>query len=294
MDNRYDVSIVVLTYNPRTSKLIGTLKTIIAQKDINMQIVVADDGSKVFPRKEIDELFVQTGFTDFAYSINEENVGTVMNCYNALSCCEGKYIKHISPGDELRSPDTMDRWLSAVTAADAAWSFGEVDFYREGTDKEPVDKPRRPLVVSSYKKGNTAECRKNYVLYNDLCIGAATMVRKDILEKYLKKITGKVKYGEDNIYRLMMADGVCPLYFEDSVVYYEYGDGISTSDDSPFTRKLREDMSVTTKMMCEPQEGDDKFTADLRTKLKKISEDPGSGMIGNKLFGLKKKLEKKR
>ena len=40
------VSVIVLTYNPLKQKLIATLKTKNSQKNVDIQVIISDDGSK--------------------------------------------------------------------------------------------------------------------------------------------------------------------------------------------------------------------------------------------------------
>ena len=59
MKNKYDVSIIVATYNPDLNKLMSTLLSIIIQKGIKFEIIVTDDGSQkdYFKVKFFRELF---------------------------------------------------------------------------------------------------------------------------------------------------------------------------------------------------------------------------------------------
>lgn len=41
----YEVSVVVASYNPQIEKLLFTIKSIVNQKNVDIQIVITDDGS---------------------------------------------------------------------------------------------------------------------------------------------------------------------------------------------------------------------------------------------------------
>ena len=57
MQNKYEISVLVLTYNFIYNNLIKTLDSIISQKNINFEIVIADDGSENNHKKEIIDYF---------------------------------------------------------------------------------------------------------------------------------------------------------------------------------------------------------------------------------------------
>lgn len=62
----------------------------------------------------------------------------------------------------------------------------------------------------------------------NIVLGAAIIAQKQVMLKYLQRIVGKVKYAEDNIWRLMMFDGIVGCYFPYPAVLYETGTGVST------------------------------------------------------------------
>ena len=42
---RYDISVIVVTYNQDVNKTLTTIHSILIQKDVTIQLIVADDGS---------------------------------------------------------------------------------------------------------------------------------------------------------------------------------------------------------------------------------------------------------
>ena len=61
----YDVSALILTYNPNFEKLIYTLNSFMLQKNIKLQIVIADDGSNKDYFNEIRQYFKERDFGDY-------------------------------------------------------------------------------------------------------------------------------------------------------------------------------------------------------------------------------------
>ena len=39
------ISVVVLTYNPDSEKLLATLRSVICQQDVDYEVILSDDGS---------------------------------------------------------------------------------------------------------------------------------------------------------------------------------------------------------------------------------------------------------
>ena len=57
MKRKIEISVIVACYNPDWRKLKATLKSIIKQNDICLEIIIADDGSKICSDDKIKELF---------------------------------------------------------------------------------------------------------------------------------------------------------------------------------------------------------------------------------------------
>ena len=64
MNKSIDLSAVIVTYNPNTNKLLTTIKSVLIQRDINLEIIISDDGSKTFPEKEVKDFFERYNFNN--------------------------------------------------------------------------------------------------------------------------------------------------------------------------------------------------------------------------------------
>ncbi len=89
----------------------------------------------------------------------------------------------------------------------------------------------------------------NYLICNDFALGASFFSEKNVTVKYLKKIIGRVKYAEDNIYRLMVFEGIVLHYVKKNIVWYEFGTGISTSQNRKWGRAIKKDIIATNRIM---------------------------------------------
>lgn len=256
--NEAGVSICILTYDQSWEKLKMTLDSIICQKGIDFEIIISDDGSEENHSEEVDKYFEDRSFTDYTFIDSERNTGIVQNSIRASAVCRKSHVKIISPGDCILEEDTLCRWLEFLTKSGKRWSFADVEPYQiDGGVIRKVSVEEHPRLKEEYRKGDDEIARWNYVVLNDIAVGAAMIIEKDLFCEYLSKIDGRVVYAEDNIYRLMMYDGVVGVYYPQSAVLYEYGCGISTRDDREWDRKISKDWDETKKIMFETHNPDD-------------------------------------
>ena len=114
--------------------------------------------------------------------------------------------------------------------------------------------------------------------------------KKDLQIKYCELIKEKVKYAEDNIWRIMMFDGIIGGYFPQNAIYYEYGSGISTSGNQEWGKKIQEDWKATDLIMAN-ENNPDRFQKAMLKNITKNKKKINRFLIkGNFVFKLKLKL----
>lgn len=248
---RYEISILLLQYNSEFEKTKRTLKSIILQENIKLEIIIADDGSIHNHQERIVTLFTKYGFTDYKLVMNPTNNGTVKNYISGLEVCEGQYIKSISPGDYLCNNNTLRNWIDFLKLSKRKWSFGDAIYYDEKSGK-PISVDAHPRVIKPYIHNNGLLMRWHYLVFRDIALGATMLSTSDIQRYYCRKILNSgVKYAEDNIWRLMMFDGIIPAYYNQNVIYYEYGGGVSTSNNPIWKDRLLDDIKKTDTLMIQ-------------------------------------------
>lgn len=252
-ENIYDVTFLVASYNPEWYALKRTLCSALNQKNIKFQIVIADDGSKETFYNEVVKLFEKYGYKDYKFIAAEINNGTCMNIYNGLMNSEGKYVKTIGPGDCLYEESTLSAWVDYAKNNSADICFGDSVFFgKDATNSEKIISKRRyPQNVYPYLKENY--CAKegiyNYVFLGDVVWGSNLLTKRDVMITYMERIIGKIKYAEDMIYRMMIADGRKISYFPQNVIWYEYGSGISTSGNSKWRGIISNERKISNKLI---------------------------------------------
>ena len=94
-----DISVVLLTYNSSLEKTLFSLRSIIKQKDVSFDVVVADDGSKNNNFDEIEQFFIKNNFKDYTLISHKNNIGTIKNFISAIEKVETNYFKDFGQGD---------------------------------------------------------------------------------------------------------------------------------------------------------------------------------------------------
>ena len=258
MSNKYEITVLVCTYNPDINKLIRTLASAVCQKDINIQIVIADDGSNTFPQTLIEDFFQKSSFNDYTYVKSIRNQGTIRNVLNGLKSCNGEYVKLISPGDYLYKDDSLSKWLDFSKKNNLDFSICDAIWYKSKENKIiPLDHQKvNPRNNTSFYKGMWYY---NYLIFDDNATGACMLTKRDVLEHYLNIIQDKVKYGEDNCYFLMAADKLPMKYFHKDAILYECGTGISTSKEDHWQQTIKKEYFETLKLVNDRLHGNTVF-----------------------------------
>lgn len=246
LDN-YQISLLVLTYNPDYRKLLATIKSGLIQENVELQIVVADDGSEYFDPIQIVEFFEQNDFHSYVITSLKSNGGTVKNLVNGLQYCKGEYTKLISPGDLLNGSDCLNSWIECIKMNNAVVSFSDcIHYYFEGETVKTVRVKADPQCVKNYYKNTWAY---DYIVFDDVVTGACTLAKTDAMIKYCNYIDGKVIFTEDNIYRLMAYKDETACYFSRDAVLYEHGIGISTSGNEKWLKRIFDDYVAADSIM---------------------------------------------
>ena len=109
--NMDKISIIVCSYKPDFNKLKRTLLSIFRQKEVDVEVVLADDGSIGYDFSDVKNWIKERIPLNFEvkYSLLEKNVGTIKNVLAALDLVTSKYVKLISPGDYLNTEFSLKK-----------------------------------------------------------------------------------------------------------------------------------------------------------------------------------------
>lgn len=255
---KFDFSVIVLTYHPDREKLLATLRSIIMQRNVRMEILVADDGTPDFCESCIHSFMAEHSFADYRVLAHEQNQGTVKNLLDAVAHARGKYIKPISPGDYLYDADTLKEMYDFMTRNDAKAAFGDMVYYFcDGALR--VTNRKTPGVDRIYLEGNRnyrhRQAIKNQMVYTDYISGAAVAYENAGFRMSLEEIAGAVTYAEDTVMQLLAVKGERIYRIPRYVVWYEYGTGISTNAQLGFTGRVKKDFYQFYQMLADKYPG---------------------------------------
>lgn len=242
-DNKDVFSVLVITYNCQLEKLLLTLESIVEQTFKNVQIVVADDGSEYNYFVEIKEFFEQKQFTEYKLVSNKTNKGTVKNLISGLSHVSGRYVKFLSAGDALYNQYTIEELYKFMKETQTNGCFGLLQGYSKELDgKIKKIKFNHPFDLDAYRKKDQNRIQRNLILYSDNVCGAAICYKTEYAKEYMNKICQDVVYEEDIFQVLAAVEGKGLDFFEQYMIWYEVGTGVSTTVNSAFQEALRQDV----------------------------------------------------
>lgn len=265
-DKKYDISVLICSYNPKLQKILMTISSALIQKNVKIQVVICDDGSKNFPLMEIQNFFNKFNFKDYVLCLSRENHGTVKNIINGIEECKGEYVKDISPGDYLNGEDVLFKWFNLLKNSNADFSICDAIYYCEKNGEyRTVCHRSNPQANSNYFHN---QWFYDYLILDDIALGACMLCKTSVMKEYLLLIEDKVKFTEDNIFRIMAADKVSMVYFHNDAVLYEYGTGISTSNNTVWNKRIKDDFKETDKIISGRVVKTDKFGKEFIKKLK--------------------------
>lgn len=235
---------LVLTYNTNLDKLFLTLQSIMQQEFNEFEIIVSDDGSADNKYTEIEAYFKKNDFSNYRLVDNKQNQGTVKNILSGLQHVTGKYVKLIGAGDTFYDEHVMEKVYEFMEQNEYECCFGLIQGYQVDQQKKVEKLPYwHPFDIEAYRKnGKEDRITKNLVLYSDNICGAAICYRKDFCIEYMNRIQQEVLYEED-IFQVLSAVEGRPIHLYDNyMIWYEIGEGVSTKKRSKFEELLRQDV----------------------------------------------------
>lgn len=229
--SKYEVSIIFVIYNPVWEKTRITLNSIIKQKNVNLEIIICDDGSKINLLNEIDDYLKQQEFDNYRFVSHKENVGTVRNYYDGLCVSEGEYCYGISPGDMIYDCNAIADFYLFAKEHNSNICFGDAVYYSPEPEPHVLNKilnmPQNPYLYND--KEQNSQLISLY--FNSMINGASYFRKTSIIKALLEEGLKFLKYVEDTPSSLLaITQGYHIDYFHRKILVYEYGTGISTGD----------------------------------------------------------------
>ncbi len=224
------LSVIVLTYNASWERVRATLNSIILQKDINFELIVADDCSKDNYFDKIRDFFSRHSFTNYTLISRSENFGILKNLLEAAKVAQGDYIRGIGQGDMFFDEYALrDSYNDAVKNNSDVQVSKAVCYKAFSNPVKIIECTRSPQNVEAYKFPDML--RETYLINGDIAYGCMMLYKREILIKYFTEgLTRGVKLLEDHLIRMMVFDKRKISYFNKNIIFYEIHAGISSTN----------------------------------------------------------------
>ena len=245
MSNKYQVSIIMATYNADMSEIYKSLSVACKQIDVDYEIIVTDDGSNDFDKDKLVEIFNQLGFDNYKIICNDENQGTVKNFIGACKEAKGEFVFFTAPGDIIFDYKVMLDCYSFAKERNSKVVFGNYIEYSNLNNELVIhNRPNRPIITEIYNK--SFEDYKRTFCFGTFITGSVIFREREYALKSLEYISKTSKYVEDNTtLAYALADNQEIHYFDRKMVWYELGEGISTSKENKWNEKIYRDLEKT-------------------------------------------------
>lgn len=174
-NNDLMLSVLVLTFN-QEEFIEQTLYSILNQKhSYRYEIVVADDCSTDNTRDIVRR--IQREYPDIIKAIyNEYNLGVILNFYNAISYCKGKYIMDCG-GDDYFLPNKVYRQINYLeTNKDVGLLCGYAKIYNEKSHK-----------FEKHLLGSPDVQYMDFMKENAIC-ASTVCYRRELLDQYIEQV----------------------------------------------------------------------------------------------------------
>lgn len=245
-----EVSVIIISYNPVWEKFENTLLSVVMQKRVTIEIILSDDGSEQNLFHEAECLLQRHGIKNYQFLASDKNRGTVKNVYAALKKAKGRYVRMISPGDYLYAETTLADSVAFMQRSHARVCFGKPVYYNDDNGFRIIDYHSVPRNLFLYRnRRKEIWIRRNYLELDDMPLGASFFCERSILRHYVSKIAGTLMLGEDFAFNLMVFDHVKIYFFDKPVVWYEFGHGVSTSNNPVYGAVMEQDWENMRKIM---------------------------------------------
>lgn len=236
-----EFSVIILCYNSEKEALRKTIDSVLIQKNIDCELLLADDCSQNGCLQYAKDYLAGKDYTDYKVIEHNVNVGTVQNIFDAVQRAEGRFTKCIGAGDLLLEDVTLRRVYDYMSEESCVMCFGKMQAYRMNQGQIEKASYFWPPDIVGFIKGRGERVKRNVIRYHGWIPGASMFYDTERFKMRLEEITGIVKYCEDLLQVLLFVHGDKVVCFPYGAVYYEMGSGISTNNNNGNLSRIQND-----------------------------------------------------
>lgn len=227
------ISVVLICYNQNLSDILFSISSVIHQTGCDYELIISDDHSEADQRESICSYLDKCGFTRYQYLRADKNRGIVMNLLSGVTAASGDIIKVLSPADALYAPNTLANIELFCETHDTQIGFGRLAGYQRNERSFSFFPYEAPLAPEKYNDPaiRCKELLKDQIINTNWVPGCALFYRKDFIQRYLTTLHRDygIRFGEDLSCPLITKDGTRIAFLDEYVLWYEVGNGITTS-----------------------------------------------------------------
>lgn len=245
MHDSADITALITTYNQNLESTLLSIASAALQAQCKVQIVVADDHSQSDNCDAYVRFLNYLGFTNHHMVRHEENLKTVRNISETLTHANAPFVKCFGAGDLLFSSTTLYDVVNLLSDSGSSGGFGQIlSFTPESTGGTYFNAPRNAADYLEPQRDINKGLFFHQLLYADWIPGCCQFFATDRLRALLHSLANEfsVQYCEDFAMTLMLREEV-PCFLEEPILWYDFGDGISTDRSLDSARKLYRDHS---------------------------------------------------
>lgn len=105
---------IVLTCYNQSEYIFEAIDSIINQTYKNIELIITDDFSYIFPQYEIEKHLQEANLNNYIIIRNKKNIGTVKTIIKAIKKSSGKYIHFLAADDKLGDIKLIDSFIKKM------------------------------------------------------------------------------------------------------------------------------------------------------------------------------------
>lgn len=220
--NKYKrVSVIVLTYN-NLECLEDCIKSIFIQTYPNIELIIQDDGSKLFNVDSINKLFEKRpqNIQNVIVNHNDKNLGTVKNYNNGILIASGEYIVPLACDDNFYDKEVIEHIVDYFETHNYEVCTG----YIIGEISKNIGPTKKEIQILN---SNDSKVLIEHLYASNFICGASTYWKKDFLLS-IDCFDTSFRLVEDYPMMLRLANDGVPIGFIPYITVIHGEGGIST------------------------------------------------------------------
>lgn len=190
----YKVSVIVFVYNASWERIRATLNSVILQKDIDFEVIVADDCSQNNYFDKIKDFFTRYSFTDYRLIAHKKNLGIVLNFLDAAKKAKSNYVRGLGQGDMFFDEYALRDSYNHISQKKAVLTASKIVAFHVGSNPIKLKKLTRcPQNIAAYDDPKLVQ--ENVLMLRDRPSGASIMYERETLIGYLTEMSNLLGGG---------------------------------------------------------------------------------------------------